>query len=420
MHATETVIIGAGQAGLALSRHLTSAGRDHVVVDRGRLAERWRSERWDSLRLLTPNWMTRLPGWSYDGPDPDGFMTAAEVVAFFEAYAASFGAPVLEGVTVESVEPAGGGFRVSTDAVTWRTANVVVATGAADVPRVPGLAGHLPAHVHQITPSRYRNPAGLPDGGVLVVGASSSGLQIADELARAGRRAVLAVGDHNRMPRRYRGRDVMWWLDRTGVFDTRIEDVPHPERSRRSPSMQLVGRPDHGDLDLGTVHRQGVELAGRLVDVDGGVVRFADDLAATTARAEARLCRVLDGIDACIAGAGLDARVAPPDRPAPSTSPPRRGTCTCAVPASARSSGPPDTGRPTRGCACPGSTTARASPRPGAPSRASTGCSCWASASRPAAAPTSSTASATTPAWSPTGSRAGPRREPPPDQGRPR
>lgn len=317
MHATETVIIGAGQAGLALSRHLTSAGRDHVVVDRGRLAERWRSERWDSLRLLTPNWMTRLPGWSYDGPDPDGFMTAAEVVAFFEAYAASFGAPVLEGVTVESVEPAGGGFRVSTDAVTWRTANVVVATGAADVPRVPGLAGHLPAHVHQITPSRYRNPAGLPDGGVLVVGASSSGLQIADELARAGRRVVLAVGDHNRMPRRYRGRDVMWWLDRTGVFDTRIEDVPHPERSRRSPSMQLVGRPDHGDLDLGTVHRQGVELAGRLVDVDGGVVRFADDLAATTARAEARLCRVLDGIDACIAGAGLDARVAPPDRPAP-------------------------------------------------------------------------------------------------------
>jgi putative flavoprotein involved in K+ transport len=318
MRATDTLIIGAGQAGLALSRLLTETGADHVLLERGGIGHRWEHERWDSLRLLTPNWMTRLPHGAYDGPDPHGFMTGRELLAHLRRYAAGFAAPVESGTTVIQVSHVGDAYLVDTDRGAWRARNVVIATGAADRPAIPAMASRLPSDIHQTSPARYRNPSGLPDGGVLVVGASASGAQIADELARAGRQVTLAVGRHTRMVRRYRGRDVMWWLDRIGALHDPIDRVGDPEAARRTPSLQLVGRPDQEDLDLGSLAAAGVRLAGRLVEIDGSSVGFADDLAATVSAADARLERLLGRIDTTARRLGLDSdpSLPGPHRPA--------------------------------------------------------------------------------------------------------
>jgi putative flavoprotein involved in K+ transport len=297
MRHIDTLVIGAGQAGLAMSCCLTQRGRDHVVLERGRLAERWRHERWSSMRLLTPNWMTRLPGWCYDGNEPDGYMTAKEVVGSLNRYARSFGAPVEGETTVARVELAGDRFLVGTDQGTWSADHVVVATGHCDRPDVPAVAARLSRSVHQTTPSAYRNPSSLTDGGVLVVGAAASGTQLADELARSGRKVVLAVGRHNRLPRRYRGMDICWWLERLGVLDKTIDQMPDPVRARREPSLQLVGRADKADLDLAALQDNGVRLCGRLTGVEGRTVHFGADLAATTARADAGRLRLLAEID---------------------------------------------------------------------------------------------------------------------------
>jgi putative flavoprotein involved in K+ transport len=294
MRTIDTLVIGAGQAGLAMSHSLTDRGVDHVVLERGRIADRWRTERWDSLRLLTPNWMSRLPGWSYRGPDPHGFMTAAQVVDHLARYAAASAAPVEEDSAVLRLE---------------RRERVVIATGWCDVPLVPAAAATLDAGVHQVVPSRYRNPDQLPEGGVLVVGASATGVQLADELARAGRRVVLAVGRHSRLPRRHRGMDIFWWLERIGTLDRTIDEMSDPETARREPSLQLVGRPDHSDIDLATVQDLGVELTGRLVAADGHHVRFADDLATTVSVADERLRQLLATIDDHIDASGLTAEV---------------------------------------------------------------------------------------------------------------
>jgi putative flavoprotein involved in K+ transport len=313
MPTVETIVIGAGQAGLAMSRCLTDADREHVVFERGQVAERWTSERWDSLRLLTPNWMTRLPGWSYDGPDPAGYMTAAELARRFQAYARSFSAPVEHATTVSALTAASdGGYRVSTDRGTWTAANVVIATGWCDRPHVPAFASGLDAAIHQTTPSAYRNPAQLPDGGVLVVGASATGVQLADELRRAGRDVVLAVGDHTRLPRRYRGMDIYWWLDRLGVLDKTIDAMGDRARAMSEPSLQLIGRPTNESVDLATLQAAGIRLAGRVVNASGTAVRFADDLAATTAAADARLRRVVAAIDHYVDSRGLAAEVLAP------------------------------------------------------------------------------------------------------------
>jgi putative flavoprotein involved in K+ transport len=298
MQRTNTVIIGGGQAGLAMSRCLSDRSVDHVILERGRLAERWRSERWDSLRLLTPNWQSRLPGWAYRGPDPDGFMSMSQVVDYFERFAASFGAPVRHETTVRAVWRGAFGYRVATDQGTWAADNVVVATGHCGAPLVPGLARAVSRDVVQIIPSRYRNPAQLPDGGVLVVGASASGVQIAEELRRAGRPVTLAVGRHARLPRRYRGRDVMWWLDRMGRFDLRTDDTGGARVVER-PSTQLVG--GRRDLDLRVLQAAGVRLAGRLVATEGTTVHFADDLERTTQIADDEARATLAQIDAFIA-----------------------------------------------------------------------------------------------------------------------
>jgi putative flavoprotein involved in K+ transport len=310
MHHAECVVIGAGQAGLAMSRCLTDRGVDHLVLERGRVAERWRSERWNSLRLLTPNWQSRLPGFHYDGADPDGYMTMPEVVAYFERYAASFGAPVRNGIEVRAITRVDNEFRVETTGGNWMATTVVVATGYADRPVVPPVAARMPSGIGQLVPTDYRMPEQLPEGGVLVVGASASGIQLADELNRAGRDVTIAVGHHTRLPRRYRGRDILWWLDRMGVFDETVEQVYDVEISREQPSLQLVGHPEHVTIDLSMQQARGVRVVGRLVDVQGGVARFADDLVATTAAADIKLSSLLQRIDTFVRVQGLEAAAA--------------------------------------------------------------------------------------------------------------
>ena len=313
MRRTETVVIGGGQAGLAMSRCLTDAGVDHVVLERGRVAERWRSGSWDSLRLLTPNWQSRLPGFRYDGPDPDGYMAVPEVVDYLDRYARSFRAPVEEDTTVLAVERAGAGYRVATDRGAWAASSVVIATGHCDTPYVPPLARSLPDDVVQVVPGRYRSPRQLPEGGVLVVGASSTGAQLADEIHASGRPVTLAVGRHTRLPRTYRGRDILWWLDAMGVFDEAADQVFDLAISRGQPSLQLVGRPDRATLDLPTLQGRGVRLVGRAAGAEGDRVAFADDLVVQTVAADARLARLVQRIDVFAARTGLDAEVGPPE-----------------------------------------------------------------------------------------------------------
>lgn len=303
---TTVIVIGAGHAGLAMSRCLAERSIDHVVLERGEVANSWKTERWDSLRLLTPNWQSRLPGWSYRGQDPDGYMSMPEVVNYLERYSQSFGAPVETETTVRSVAAVGGGYRVVTDRGTWVAPNVIVATGHCGRPLVPELGRSLNGGVVQMVPTAYRNPAQLPAGGVLIVGASATGIQLADEIQRSGRQVTLAVGRHIRLPRRYRGRDIMWWLDTVGILDETVDDVFSVESSRSQPSLQLVGRPDHSSLDLAVLQRGGVRLVGRAVGAAGTTVRLADDLRASTSAADFRLAQLLARIDSFIADAGLE------------------------------------------------------------------------------------------------------------------
>lgn len=321
----DTLVVGAGHAGLAVSRLLSAAEHDHVVLDRGRVAERWRSERWDSLHLLTPNWMTRLPGWCYAGPDPDGYLSCAELVRHLEGYAASFHAPVIANTTVVEVAASRGpgcaGLRVVTDNGTWHARHVVVATGPHGRPHLPtGLAG-VSDRVEVFPASAYRNPAALLPGGVLVVGASASGVQIADELIRAGREVVIAVGRHTRMPRRYRGMDSFWWLEATGRLARTINQVANIAAAQQETSLQLVGRPEPHlrgrDLDLRDLQARGVRLLGRLEHVVGTVASFKADLSEQVTEADRRMHRFLDAVDRYIDKAGLSREVLPRVRPDP-------------------------------------------------------------------------------------------------------
>ena len=313
MRTTDTLIIGAGQAGLAASRYLTEHGHDHVVLERGHIGQRWRSGTWDSLRLLTPNWLNALPGRPYQGPDPDGFSSAAALTGQLADYARSFAAPVEEDTSVDVLRMGGDQrFEVVTDRAVWRASNVIIATGWCDQPAIPSTAAALGADVHQVAPSDYRNPGSLPPGGVLVVGASATGVQLADELRSAGRDVTIAVGTHTRMPRSYRGMDIYWWLARLGVLDKTIDEMPDRVLARHEPSAQLVGRPDRRVLDLATLQADGVHLVGRLIAVDGHRVRLAADLPATVAAAERRMVRLLGEIDRHVDVEGLRDEVLPP------------------------------------------------------------------------------------------------------------
>jgi putative flavoprotein involved in K+ transport len=315
MLTTHTLIIGAGQAGLAMSRHLTDAGIDHVILERGRTGERWHGERWDSLRLLSPNWCSRLPDWQYDGPEPDGFMTAGEFASYLDAYADSFAAPVEQQCEVLSLTHDDDAFIVGTTDATWRANNVVIATGWCDEPYVPPMAQHLHPAVEQLTASDYHNPDAVPDGLVLVVGASASGVQIADELVRAGRDVVVAAGRHSRLPRRYRGLDIFWWLEQIGTFAATIDGVADPRQARAEGALQLIGRDDYRNVDLPALQRLGVRIGGRLARIDGRHLILGDNLDADTQAADERLQRILGQIDRHIDANGLRAEVLPPGPP---------------------------------------------------------------------------------------------------------
>ena len=288
-----------------------------MVLERSKVANSWRTERWDSLRLLTPNWLTRLPGWAYRGPDPDGYMTASEVVDFLDGYRRAIAAPVQTNTTVLCVASTDGGYVVTTDHGQIACRAVVVASGACSTPKVPALAGELPPRIRQLAPIHYRRPDDVDDGRVLVVGASASGVQLADELARSGRDVTLAVGAHSRLPRMYRGRDIHWWMDAMGLLDTRYDEVDDIAKARRLPSLQLIGSADHRTLDLNSLTNIGVDLVGRLVGVSGARAQLSGSLANTCADADLKMGRLLDQIDAFARDRDLDDAASDGDRPAP-------------------------------------------------------------------------------------------------------
>jgi putative flavoprotein involved in K+ transport len=313
----ETVIIGAGQAGLALSHELRAADRGHVVLERGRVGERWRSERWESMHLLTPNRLNRLPG-APPLPDPDGYLDRDGIVAYLASYAVD--AAVREHTTVLHVRRATTGYDVTTDCGQWRAANVVVATGDCDVPRRPGPAAAAPPSVLQLHAVRYRRPDQLPPGAVLVVGAGPTGQQLALELRSAGRRVAIAVGRHARMPRRYRGRDSFAWLDVAGLLAARADEVRDLAAARRAPSFPVSGQAGGESLGLDRLATLGVTVTGRLVGFAGRHALFAPNLEHELRDADRRLRRTLAQIDAHIERSGADA--GQPEWPAPVALPP--------------------------------------------------------------------------------------------------
>lgn len=318
MKRIETLIIGAGQAGLAMSRCLSDRALPHVVLERGEIANSWRHERWDSLHLLTPNWQSRLPGFRYRGSDPDGFMSMPEIAGYLQAYADASRAPVEEHTRVTSVSADGAGYRVATSRGDWHCDNLVLATGACNLATVPVLAADVPPQIRQITARDYRNPGQLAEGGVLVVGASTSGVQLAAEIRAAGHEVFLSAGEHIRMPRHYRGRDIQWWMDRTGLHATHIDEVDDPQRVRNLPSMQLVGGQARRFCDLNALAGQGVEIVGRIVAIRDGEALFSGGLANHCALSDLKMNRLLDTLDSwaearAITGLAASERFEPTD-----------------------------------------------------------------------------------------------------------
>ena len=292
-----TVIIGAGHAGLAMSRRLSERSIDHVVLERGEVANSWRNERWDSLRLLTPNWQSRLPAMSYRGDDPDGYMTMPEVADLIVRYAATIDAPLRLGTTVTRVAAVDASYVVETDHGNWTCDNVVIASGGSNIANVPDIARDVPSSVAMVTPMTYRCPDDLDDRRVLVVGASATGVQLADEIRRSGRPVTISVGEHVRMPRVYRGRDVFWWLDAAGISDERHDDIDDLVRARNLPSPQLIGTPEHRTIDLNELTDVGVEMVGRLGRINEGVAQFSGSLANVCMLADLKLNRLLQTFD---------------------------------------------------------------------------------------------------------------------------
>jgi putative flavoprotein involved in K+ transport len=309
-----TVVIGAGHAGLAMSWCLAKRSIDHVVLERGEVANSWRTERWDSLRLLTPNWQSRLPVFSYQGDDDDGFRTMPETIDFIAGYATAISAPVQTHTNVTSVRRSGDGYEVTTNQGQWNCDTLVLATGACNIPLVPPVAEALPPGINTLTPMQYRNPGQLENGGVLVVGASATGTQIAEEIQRSGRPVTLAAGEHIRVPRVYRDKDIQWWMDAAGVLNERYDEVDDIVRARNVPSLQLAGSPERRTVDLNSLTRIGVKLIGRLAGVNNGKAQFSGSLRNHCAMADLKMNRLLGTIDQWASANGLDGEVAPPHR----------------------------------------------------------------------------------------------------------
>jgi putative flavoprotein involved in K+ transport len=299
------------------------------VLERGEVANSWRTERWDSLRLLTPNWQSRLPGYCYEGTDPDGYMQMGEVVAFIEKFAKGTGAPVVTDANVTSLRPHRDGYSIASSRGEFQARTVLIASGACNQPSRPAFADAVPGSVEQLTPFDYRNPDALAEGGVLVVGASATGVQLAAELLRSGRPVTLSVGEHVRLPRTYRGRDVLWWMYASGVWDQRHDEIDDLTRARRLPSPQLVGTPDRATLDLNALTTMGAELVGRWADLRDGRALFSGGLRNMFTLADLKLGRLLDTFDswaqsgswAQAPARGHDPELGPPERLAPTRVP---------------------------------------------------------------------------------------------------
>jgi putative flavoprotein involved in K+ transport len=285
-----------------------------VVLERGEVANSWRRERWDSLRLLTPNWQSQLPGYRYDGADPDGYMTMGEVIEFISRFALVSAAPVRPHTTVTSVRPTDAGYHIATNNGDLECRVVILASGACNLPSVPALHQAVPTSIPWFTTFDYRNPNALPEGGVLVVGASATGVQLADEIHRSGRPVTLSVGGHVRLPRTYRGRDVLWWMDASGVWNQRYDEIDDLARVRGLPSPQLVGTPERATLHLNALSAIGVGLVGRLAAVRDGRALFSGGLRNQFALADLKMDRLLDTFDEYARTNASESDFPPPER----------------------------------------------------------------------------------------------------------
>lgn len=296
-----------------MSRRLAEHSIEHVVLERGEVANSWRTERWDSLRLLTPNWQSNLPGMSYAGNDPDGYMTMTEVADLITSYASTINAPVQPGTKVVRVAAFNGGYAVETGQGSWTCRCLVVASGGSNIANVPDIAQDVPGTIAMATPMTYQRPDDLGEGGVLVVGASATGVQLADEIRRSGREVVLSVGEHVRMPRIYRGRDVFWWLDAAGISGERHDEIDDLVRARNLPSPQLIGTATHQSINLNALTDGGVRLVGRLGRIRDGVAQFSGSLANLCKLADLKMNRMLQTFDDWFDRSGVDG-VGPPER----------------------------------------------------------------------------------------------------------
>jgi len=309
-------IVGGGQAGLSMSRCLAQRGIEHVVFEKHRVAHEWRERRWDSFCLVTPNWQCDLPGFPYRGDQPHGFMGKHEIVAYLEDYAASFRPPLLEGTAVTALRPgSSGGFELSTTRGDYAAAQVVVATGGYHVPSIPRIAERLPEGLTQLHSCEYRSPGALPDGDVLVVGSGQSGCQIAEDLHLAGRRVHLCVGGAPRTARRYRGKDVVEWLDAMGHYAMPVHEHPLKDRVRAKANHYVTGRGGGRDIDLRRFGLEGMRLYGHLTAARGGVLELAGDLAQNLDRADLASEKIKRGIDGFIAERAIEAPCEDPYRP---------------------------------------------------------------------------------------------------------
>ena len=304
----DTVVIGGGQAGLSLSYYLTQQGRTHTVLEKDRPGEAWRSKKWDSFTLVTPNWQFQLPGLAYDGDDPHGFLTRDQVVGYIDDYVALFDPPLRLGVEATFVEgkASGRGFTIGTDAGSLEVSNVVIATGTFQRPRIPIFSQGITPDVIQLHSSRYRNPERLPSGAVLVVGSGQSGAQITEELYQSGKQVYLSTSGVGRAPRRYRGKDFAWWLDKIGFVDQTVDDLESPTE-RFDPNPHVTGKNGGHTLNLHQFALDGVTLLGRMEGARGSHVRLADNLMQNLRTGDKAATEMKKGIDKFIEKSGIEA-----------------------------------------------------------------------------------------------------------------
>ena len=302
------IVVGGGQAGLSASYYLKQAGIDHLVLEKNTVTHTWRSQRWDAFCLVTPNWQCALPGYPYAGDDPHGFMVKDEIIAYLDGFIKAVDAPVIEHAEVRRVARNGeGGFSVSTSQGAFTADQIVIASGGYHTPIVPRMAERLPRSIAQIQSSEYRNPQALPEGAVLVVGSGQSGAQIAEDLHLAGRKVILAVGEAPRCARFYRGRDVVDWLADMKYYDMPVEQHPLREGVRDNTNHYVTGRDGGRDIDLRKFAAEGMELYGRLQDLQDGVLHFAPNLIDNLDSADKTFNGINAGIDAFIEKNGIEA-----------------------------------------------------------------------------------------------------------------